>query len=137
MVIGLRRAAESTSTPASTATALCGPQPRVLEFAVTGMTCAACAARIQRKLDRLDGVSARVSYAAERATVTVAAEVRPDAIVAQIEKTGYGARLLPPPGADAGQTATEAETAARIRDLRRRLWVAVLFSIPLCNVSLG
>jgi Cu+-exporting ATPase len=137
MAIGLRRAAGSTSTSASVAAAPGGPQPRVLEFAVTGMTCAACAARIQRKLDRLDGVSSSVSYAAERATVRVTPEVTPDAIVAQIEKTGYGARLLPPPGTDSGQTTTEAETAARLRDLRHRLWVAVLLSIPLCNMSLG
>ena len=58
-----------------------------------GMTCASCAARIEKKLNRLDGVAATVNYATEQATVACADDVRVEALVAAVEAAGYGARL--------------------------------------------
>jgi heavy metal translocating P-type ATPase len=104
----------------------------VIELAIGGMTCAACAARIQKKLDRLEGVSASVSYASERATVEAPPEVEVPALIEVVERLGYTARLITP----AAQPDQE-DDHARVRDLRRRLTVALLLSIPLCNLSLG
>jgi Cu+-exporting ATPase len=94
-----------------------------LELPITGMTCASCANRIERNLNRLDGVSASVNYATEKARVefdpgTVAAEE----LVAAVEAAGYQAAL---PSA-AEPEAEEDESAP----LRRRLVVAALLSVP-------
>ena len=65
-----------------------------LELPIEGMTCAACATRIERKLNKLDGVDATVNYATERATVAFAPAVAPSDLVAAVEAAGYRA-LLP------------------------------------------
>src|SRR3954451_15362835 len=64
---------------------------RVIELDIGGMTCAACANRIEKKLNRLDGVSATVNYATEKARATVPAGVSPDDLIAVVERTGYTA----------------------------------------------
>ncbi|MEZ5236706.1 MAG: cation transporter [Acidimicrobiales bacterium] len=101
------------------------PQPPVhVELAVSGMTCAACAMRIEKKLNRLDGVSATVNYATEKATVDVSgATTAPGDLIAAIEAAGYGAKLTagraaapaadrpPATGADAGPAAAATGTA--------------------------
>jgi Cu+-exporting ATPase len=76
------------------------PSVTTIELAVGGMTCAACAARVQRKLDRLDGVSSRVSYATERATLEVAPGVAVATLIETVERTGYTARLVTPAAED-------------------------------------
>ena len=69
-----------------------------LELPITGMTCASCANRIERKLNKLDGVSASVNYATEKATVDFdAGATAPEALVAAVEAAGYGA-VLPSAG---------------------------------------
>ena len=77
------------------------PEPRapfdvdVLDLDVTGMTCASCAARIERKLNKLDGVSASVNYATEKARVDVGSSgLSVDDVIATIESVGYGAHML-------------------------------------------
>ena len=69
--------------------------PQEVSFAVTGMTCASCAARVEKKLNKIDGVSATVNYATERARVTFTGEHPPpdlvDTLIAQVEATGYSA----------------------------------------------
>src|SRR4051812_9401291 len=62
-----------------------------LRLDITGMTCASCAARIEKRLNRLEGVSASVNYATEQATVTYPRTLTPDALIAQVEATGYSA----------------------------------------------
>ena len=62
-----------------------------VELAIGGMTCASCAARIEKKLNRLDGVTAAVNYATEKATVSFPDTVRPDELIAVVEQTGYTA----------------------------------------------
>lgn len=65
-------------------------------LAVGGMTCASCAARVEKKLNRIDGVSASVNYATEQATVSYPDTVRPEDLVAAVEATGYTATLPTP-----------------------------------------
>ena len=65
-----------------------------LDLPITGMTCASCANRIERKLNKLDGVTATVNYATEKAAVDFdPATVAPDALVAAVEAAGYQATL--------------------------------------------
>ena len=76
-------------------------QVTVAELAIGGMTCASCAARIERKLNRMDGVSAAVNLATETARVTFPATVTAEDLVSAIERAGYTAVLVPggqPPG---------------------------------------
>src|SRR5688500_12989495 len=64
-----------------------------IQLDIGGMTCASCAARIEKKLNRMDGVTATVNYATERAKVTFGDTVSPADLIAQVEATGYTARL--------------------------------------------
>ncbi|GIH23634.1 carbonate dehydratase [Acrocarpospora phusangensis] len=63
------------------------------ELSIGGMTCAACAGRIERKLNKLDGVSVSVNYATEKASVTHPAGLDPAVLVAEVERAGYTAEL--------------------------------------------
>ncbi len=74
-------------------TAHAKPSPHV-DLAITGMTCAACAARVEKVLNRLPGVTASVNFATETARVdTAAVGVAPEALITAVEKAGYGAHL--------------------------------------------
>jgi len=98
-----------------------------------GMTCASCAARIERKLNKLDGVEASVNYATERASVSFdATHVGLEDLVRTVEAAGYGA-ALPPAAGDVTQAA-EAERATRL--LRRRLSVATVLTAPLVLLAM-
>ena len=108
------------------------PDTAQFELAVGGMTCAACAARVQAKLNKVDGVTATVNLATERAHVTAPAHVPASDLVAVVEAAGYTAELASPAEADAGVTADE----ATVRRLRRRLILALVFFVPLTDVSL-
>ncbi len=66
-----------------------------VELDITGMTCASCANRIERKLGKLPGVTATVNYATEKATVTGTADT--GALIAAVESAGYGASVPAPP----------------------------------------
>jgi P-type Cu+ transporter len=96
-----------------------------LELPIEGMTCASCASRIERKLNKLDGVTASVNYATERAAVEYdPAQVTPDALIDAVEQVGYSARL---PQADSGVPVVEDDPTAA---LRRRLIVAAVLALP-------
>ncbi|KZE89893.1 heavy metal translocating P-type ATPase [Microbacterium sp. TNHR37B] len=99
-----------------------------IELEIGGMTCASCAMRIEKKLNRLDGVSATVNYATERATVSVPAGLDPDTVIAEVERTGYTA-ILPAPQEDVGED-------PELRSLRRRLIVAVALSLPVIVLAM-
>ncbi|MDN5933833.1 MAG: heavy-metal-associated domain-containing protein, partial [Pseudonocardia sp.] len=88
-----------------------------IELAIGGMTCASCANRIERKLNKLDGVTASVNYATEKARVHAPDGVDPATLVAQVEAAGYTAELPRPatPGPD------PAEPDDPTRSLRQRL----------------
>jgi len=78
------------------------PVPRRIDLEIEGMTCASCANRIEKRLNRIDGVTATVNYATERAAVTYADDVEPDRLVAEVEAAGYSARLPEPVHAHGG-----------------------------------
>ncbi|MBL0746712.1 heavy metal translocating P-type ATPase [Nocardioides baculatus] len=100
-----------------------------VELAITGMTCASCANRIERKLNKLDGVTATVNYATEKAKVTYPGTVSTDDLLRTVEAAGYAASLPTPPGADVADEAPERDP------LLQRLLVSAALSIPV--VALG
>jgi P-type Cu+ transporter len=100
-----------------------------LELPITGMTCASCANRIERRLNKLEGVTATVNYATEKAQVDFdPATVAPEQLVEAVEAVGYQA-VLPAaePAAGAGVAPAEEDETA---PLRRRLVIAALLSVP-------
>jgi len=103
-----------------------------VELAVGGMTCAACAARVQARLNKLDGVTASVNLSTERAWVSAPPDVSARDLIDVVEATGYTAELARPAEPDAGETADE----AAVRRLRRRLILALVFFVPLTDASL-
>jgi Cu+-exporting ATPase len=113
------------------------PGFREVQLSIRGMTCAACAARVEKKLSALDDVSAAVNFATGTATVTVPESVPVARLVEVVEQAGYGADLPRPQAgvggpADAGGAGAD---AARVAYLRRRLIVALVFFVPLTDLS--
>ncbi|WP_420116863.1 heavy metal translocating P-type ATPase, partial [Micromonospora sp.] len=108
--------------------------PHQIELAIGGMTCASCAARIEKKLNRLDGVEASVNYATEKATVRYADGVTPDDLIATVEKTGYTA-VVPPPPAPAG-TEPAGAPADELDALRTRLRVSAVLTLPVIVLAM-
>jgi P-type Cu+ transporter len=101
-----------------------------VELPITGMTCASCANRIERKLNKLDGVSASVNYATEKATVAYDAEaVAPEQLIAAVEAAGYQAVL---PSSEPERREEVDETAP----LRQRLLVSALLTLPVLAVAM-
>jgi copper chaperone CopZ len=102
--------------------------PEHLELPITGMTCASCANRIERKLNKLDGVTATVNYATEKATVDYDPKaVAPDQLVSTVEAAGYGAAL---PSSEPGDVEEDATAP-----LRRRLLLSAALSLPVLLLS--
>ncbi|HEU5161188.1 MAG TPA: heavy metal translocating P-type ATPase [Streptosporangiaceae bacterium] len=134
--------------------------PGRIELAIGGMTCASCAARVEKRLNKLDGVSATVNFATEKATVSYPAEVSREDLIAVVEKAGYTAGESAPPGganaadaADAAGAANATDTTdtagaagaadandaartAELETLRQRLIIAVVLSVPVVALSM-
>jgi P-type Cu+ transporter len=110
---------------------------RELDLSVWGMTCAACAARVEKKLNAIGGVAATVNFATERAHVTVPASVPVERLIAAVKEAGYGAEALTPNpgGAGGGVIAGTGADADRVTYLKKRLIVALVFFIPLSDLS--
>ncbi|WP_067799539.1 heavy metal translocating P-type ATPase [Actinomadura formosensis] len=104
-----------------------------IELAIGGMTCASCANRIERKLNKMDGVTATVNYATEKASVEFPPGVSPEELVATVEKAGYTAELPAPPQSDPG-AAPEPDDG--LRPLRQRLITAVVLSVPVIAMAM-
>jgi cation-transporting P-type ATPase A/B/Cu+-exporting ATPase len=103
---------------------------RSIELSIRGMTCAACAARIEKKLNMLDqDVVAAVSFATEKATITAPETVSAQALVAAVQGAGYAAEVALP----AAEAQPEAGSQAGY--LRRRLILALVFFVPLSDLS--
>ena len=107
-----------------------------VSISIGGMTCGACVARIENRLNSLDGVEAHVNLASERARVRMPAGTSPAVLIDRIESAGYTARIVDDL-ASAPDTAAEAEAEAdrRVRYLGRRLVVAGLLFMPLGDAS--
>ncbi|TXI75919.1 MAG: copper-translocating P-type ATPase [Dechloromonas sp.] len=100
---------------------------RVVEFAIGGMTCAACSARLEKVLNRQAGMQANVNLAAERARVRLSGAADEQAVITAVGKAGFSATLV-----DAGTREREkAEKAKAYRHESRRFWIAVLLTLPL------
>jgi len=136
-------ATNSATNSAANRTAPDAADGRQVELVIGGMTCASCAARIEKKLNRLEGVSATVNYATEKAKITYAGGVSTDDLVATVEKTGYTARLPEPPRPPAATGAGETPDAGAggdgadgARSLRQRLVVSAVLSIPVVVLAM-
>ncbi|MEU9763692.1 cation transporter, partial [Streptomyces sp. NPDC047985] len=109
-----------------------------VELAIGGMTCASCAARIEKKLNRMDGVEATVNYATEKAKVSYRGEdVSVQDLIATVEKTGYTAHEPAPPArVEEDSFAADAVEDGELRPLRQRLVTAVALAVPVIALSM-
>ncbi len=103
-----------------------------VELVIGGMTCASCAARVEKKLNRMDGVTATVNYATEKAKVSYSGGVSVGDLIATVEATGYTAQEPAPPAEQTG----EAPEADELRPLRERLVTAVVLSVPVVAMAM-
>ncbi|MFD9879257.1 cation transporter, partial [[Kitasatospora] papulosa] len=114
-----------------------------VELAIGGMTCASCAARIEKKLNRMEGVEATVNYATEKARVAYAEDVSVDDLIATVEATGYSARRPAPPRPGPGDTdgrgdgpAEDEPVDTELRSLRQRLVTATVLAVPVIAMAM-
>ncbi|MFD5771842.1 heavy metal translocating P-type ATPase [Streptomyces fungicidicus] len=104
-----------------------------VELAIGGMTCASCAARIEKKLNRMEGVTATVNYATEKARVSYGGEVTVPDLIATVEATGYTARRPAPPDEPADGGTPEPD---ELLPLRQRLITAVVLAVPVIAMAM-
>ncbi|MFE6523373.1 heavy metal translocating P-type ATPase [Streptomyces sp. NPDC057794] len=103
-----------------------------VELAIGGMTCASCAARIEKKLNRMEGVTATVNYATEKAKVSYSGDVSVGDLIATVEATGYTAQE-PAPAEAPGEPAAAPD---ELRPLRDRLITAVVLAVPVVAMAM-
>ncbi|MFJ8191507.1 heavy metal translocating P-type ATPase [Streptomyces sp. NPDC096094] len=127
----------STTTRARTAATAAEPHLAEAELLIGGMSCASCAARVEKKLNRMDGVTATVNYATEKARITHPATTPVAELIATVVKTGYSAEEPAPPPepadeAEPGHSGEDPELSA----LRQRLVVSVLLAAPVVLLAM-
>ncbi|WP_249645645.1 heavy metal translocating P-type ATPase [Nocardia sputi] len=103
-----------------------------VELVIGGMTCASCANRIEKKLNKLDGVTATVNYATEKARVDFTGDVSPEELIATVEQAGYTA-ALPAPKDEATAPVDEPDPTA---SLRTRLLVSLVLTVPVIAMAM-
>jgi copper chaperone CopZ len=104
-----------------------------VELQIGGMTCASCATRIEKKLNKIDGVTATVNFATEKARVDFVGEVSADRLVQTIEQAGYTAELPTPESTEApAGSAVEDPTAS----LRRRMLISLALTVPVIAMAM-
>lgn len=115
-------------------------QPQALgtsvDLEIGGMTCASCAMRIEKKLNRLEGVSATVNYATEKAKVSAPAGYDVSALIAEVEKTGYTAVLPAPPKPRAIVDERDEPQDPELLSLRNRLIGAIVLAVPVIVLAM-
>ncbi|WP_329534083.1 heavy metal translocating P-type ATPase [Streptomyces sp. NBC_01450] len=133
MTIAVPEQAIAETSPA-TATAA----PSEVELTIGGMTCASCAARVEKKLNRMDGVTATVNFATEKAKVSYPVGVQVADLIATVVKTGYTAAEPPPPRPETPEAATDADAGVdpELVSLRERLVVSALLALPVVLMSM-
>jgi Cu+-exporting ATPase len=120
-------------------TSLADVTTQSIELTIGGMTCSSCAMRIEKKLNRMDGVTATVNYATEKAKVTFVDTVAPADLVATVEATGYTAQLPAPPvteSSDDDATTGPAQHHDEATALKQRLVICALLTIPVLLMSM-
>ena len=113
---------------------------QAVELSIGGMTCASCAARIEKKLNKLVGVTATVNFATEKAAVSFPGTVTPGDLIAVVERAGYTAAVpVPPPEPEAGAEAAgpPGEDGDETAALRRRLLVSLLLAVPVVVLAMA
>jgi P-type Cu+ transporter len=122
----------TTATPEAVADALAQ-----IELRIGGMTCASCANRVERKLNKLDGVTATVNYATEKARVSFPDALTPEDLVHTVEQTGYTA-TLPPTKEESAAAETTAETDQDrdLRSLRQRFYISAALAVPVIALAM-
>ncbi|MCX4575095.1 heavy metal translocating P-type ATPase [Streptomyces sp. NBC_01571] len=103
---------------------------------IGGMTCASCAARVEKKLNRMDGVTATVNYATEKAKVVYPVGVQVADLIATVVKTGYTAEEPPPPPTATPEPAATVAEDPELASLRERLVVSALLALPVVLMSM-
>ncbi|WP_249643781.1 heavy metal translocating P-type ATPase [Nocardia sputi] len=103
-----------------------------VELVIGGMTCASCANRIEKKLNKVDGVTATVNYATEKARVDYTGDIAPEDLIGVVEQAGYTA-ALPRPAATETAEVTEADPTA---SLRTRLLVSLVLTVPVIAMAM-
>ncbi|MFF1651763.1 heavy metal translocating P-type ATPase [Streptomyces sp. NPDC058255] len=109
--------------------------PSAVELSIGGMTCASCAARVEKKLNRMDGVTATVNFATEKAKVSYPEGVQVADLIATVVKTGYTAEEPPPPRLQPAEDPVE-DRDPELASLRARLVVSVLLALPVVLLSM-
>ncbi|MCR5978133.1 heavy metal translocating P-type ATPase [Gordonia jinghuaiqii] len=110
---------------------------QLVDLDISGMTCASCANRIERKLNKLDGVRASVNYATERAHVEAPVGLGADELVEVVRAAGYDASpILPDPPAGASPTPDQASGDPELDGLRQRLIVSAALSVPVIVLAM-
>jgi len=125
----------STVTGASLAAAP-GGAVRAVELAIGGMTCASCAARVERKLSKLEGVTATVNFATGTARVSCPAALPAADLISAVEQAGYTAALPAPPDGEPTAAAGEQDGAGEIAALRQRLLVSAALAVPVVVLAM-
>ncbi|MFE1555452.1 heavy metal translocating P-type ATPase [Streptomyces sp. NPDC058734] len=113
------------------------PGAAQVELAIGGMTCASCAARIEKKLNRMDGVEATVNYATEKAKVTFDADISVADLIATVEATGYTAQEPRPPHTGGVGPEGEQPEHDELAPLRQRLVTAVSLAVPVIAMAMA
>ncbi|RTL61617.1 MAG: copper-translocating P-type ATPase [Pseudonocardiaceae bacterium] len=113
------------------------------ELSITGMTCASCANRIERKLNKLDGVHATVNYATEKATISAPLGISPGILVETVKAAGYQARLPEPPRPAPPDTPAGSDSPDDVgrepdeaRAARRRVLASAVLSVPVVVLAM-
>ncbi|MEU3216559.1 heavy metal translocating P-type ATPase [Streptomyces sp. NPDC006971] len=117
------------------------PDTAEVELAIGGMTCASCAARIEKKLNRMEGVTATVNYATEKAKVAFDTDITVKDLIATVEATGYTAREPRPESASGAAGPREGGPDREVADdelqpLRQRLITAVVLAVPVIATAM-
>jgi P-type Cu+ transporter len=109
---------------------------QAVELSIGGMTCASCAARVEKKLNKLDGVTATVNFATEKAAVSFPGTMTPDDLIEVVERTGYTAALPAPPAEPAPGAGPAGEGRDEMAALRQRLLVSLLLAVPVVVLAM-
>lgn len=111
-------------------------EPVDVQLDIGGMTCASCAARIEKKLNRMDGVTASVNYATEKAKVTMDPGVAVEDLIATVEHTGYTATVPRPASAASAGEAPVDPAEAHAAALRQRLTISAVLALPVILLAM-
>ena len=120
-------------------TTTAAPAVSIVDLKIGGMTCASCSARIEKRLNKMDGVQASVNYATEQASVTITDTVTTEEIVAAVQAIGYSATLPQPAAAQGDVTDPGSDTDPEddvVRGLRNRLFGSMVLGVPVLLMSM-